>query len=83
VRPGLAFITKILARFQSNPGLDNLKVTKKVLRYMQGAKGYMLIYTRFDNLEVIRYSDCDYASCVDIKESTSGYVFTLARGGIS
>jgi hypothetical protein len=50
---------------------------------MQGAKGYMLIYTRFDSLEVIRYSDCDYASCVDIKESTSGYVFTLARGGIS
>ena len=57
---------------------------KKVLRYMQGTKDYMLTYQRYDNLQVIGYSDADYAGCVDSKKFTSGYVFiTLAEGAIS
>ncbi|KAK1630563.1 hypothetical protein QYE76_004878 [Lolium multiflorum] len=43
-RPDLAFITGMLGRFQSNPGLDHWKAAKKVLRYMQETKGYMLTY---------------------------------------
>ncbi|KAK1666037.1 hypothetical protein QYE76_054196 [Lolium multiflorum] len=45
-RPDLAFITGMLGRFQSNPGLDHWKAAKKVLRYMQETKGYMLTYRR-------------------------------------
>ncbi|KAK1626067.1 hypothetical protein QYE76_000382 [Lolium multiflorum] len=37
-RPDLAFITGMLGRFQSNPGLDHWKAAKKVLRYMQETK---------------------------------------------
>jgi hypothetical protein len=29
------------------------------------------------------YSDADFAGCMDTKKSTSGYIFTLARGAIS
>jgi hypothetical protein len=43
----------------------------------------MLTYKRTDNLEVIGYSDSDFAGCVDSQKSTSGYVFTLANGAIS
>jgi hypothetical protein len=43
----------------------------------------MLIYKRFDNLEVIGYSDVYYLGCVDNKKFTSGYVFTLAGGSMS
>jgi hypothetical protein len=82
-RPDLAFITGMLGRFQSNPGLDHWKAAKKVLRYMQETKGYMLTYRRSDNLQVVGYSDSDHAGCVDSKKSTSGYIFTLAGGAIS
>ena len=81
-RPDLAFITGMLGRFQSNPGLDHWKAAKKALRYMQGTKDYMLTYRRSDNLQVVGYSDADYAGCVDSKKSTSDYVFTLAGGAI-
>ena len=50
---------------------------------MQGTKDYMLTYRRSDNLEVVGYSDADYAGCVDSRKSTSGYIFTLAGGAIS
>ncbi|GJX51017.1 retrovirus-related pol polyprotein from transposon TNT 1-94 [Tanacetum coccineum] len=40
---------------------------KKVLRYLQGTKEYKLTYTRSDNLEVIGYSDSDFAKCKDTR----------------
>jgi hypothetical protein len=43
----------------------------------------MLTYKRFDNLEMLGYSDADFVGCVDTKKSTSGYIFTLAEGAIS
>jgi hypothetical protein len=43
----------------------------------------MLTYKRIDNLEVIGYSNADFAGCTDSQRSTSGYVFTLASGAIS
>ena len=64
-RPDISFAVGMLGRCQSNPGLDHWKVAKKVLRYLQGTKEYMLTYRRSDHLEVIGYSDSDYAGCVN------------------
>ena len=82
-RPDLAYVTGVLGRYQKNPGLDHWKAVKKVLRYLQGTKNYMLTYGKSDNLVVVGYSDADFAGCVDDKKSTSGYIFTLAGGAIS
>ena len=82
-RPDLAFVTGMLGRFQSNPGPEHWKLVKKVLRYMQGTKDYMLTYRRSDNLEVVGYSDADFEGCKDSMKSTSGYICTFACGAIS
>jgi hypothetical protein len=50
--PDLAFVTGLLRRFQSNPGIKHWKAAKKTLRYLQGTKHYMLTYKRSNNLEV-------------------------------
>ncbi|CAL1376252.1 unnamed protein product [Linum trigynum] len=73
----------MLGRYQRNPGVDHWKAAKKVLRYLQGTKGHMLSFRRSDHLEVIGYSDSDYAGCVDTRKSTFGYLFLLAGGAIS
>ena len=82
-RPDIAFAVGMLGRYQSNPGMDHWRAAKKVMRYLQGTKDYMLMYRRTDNLEVIGYSDSDYAGCIDSRKSTSGYVFMLAGGAVS
>ena len=51
--------------------MDHWKAVKKVLLYLQGTKEYMLTYKRTENLEVVGYSDADFAGCVDTKKSTS------------
>jgi hypothetical protein len=58
-------------------------MAKKALRYLQGTTGLVLTYRRSDTLEIIGYSDADYAGDRDDRKSTSGYVFTLAGGAIS
>ena len=58
-----------------------LKLIKKVLRYLQGTKGLMMMYRRSDSLHIVGYLDSDYAE--DDRKSTSGYVFTLTGGAIS
>ena len=73
----------MLGRYQSNPGIDHWKAGKKVLRYLQGTKDYMLTYKRSSHLEVVGYSDSDYAGCVDSRKSTFGYMFLLAGGAVS
>ncbi|CAN7041184.1 unnamed protein product [Brassica oleracea var. botrytis] len=62
-RPDINFAVGMLGRYQSNPGMDHWKAAKKVLRYLQGTKENMLTYRRSDQLEVIGYSDSDYAGC--------------------
>ena len=82
-RPDIAFAVGMLGRYQSNPGIDHWRAAKKVLRYLQGTKDYMLMYRQTDNLDVIGYSDLDFAGCVDSRRSTSGYIFMMAGGAIS
>ena len=82
-RPDIAFVVGMLGRYQSDPGLDHWRAAKKVMRYLQGTKDYMLMYRRTDNLEVIGYSDSDFAGCIDSRKSTSGYIFMMASGAVS
>ena len=70
IRPDLAFITGMLGRRQSYPGLDHWKAVKKVLCYLQGTKDLMFTYKKSDNLEMVGYSDDVFAGCVDTKKST-------------
>jgi len=82
-RPDISFAVGILGRYQSNPGLEHWKAAKKVLRYLQGIKNHMLIYKKYDHLEVIVYTNSDFAGCMDTKKSTFDYVYLLIGGTIS
>ncbi|XP_033512448.1 secreted RxLR effector protein 161-like [Nicotiana tabacum] len=82
-RPDISFAVGILGRYHSNLGINHWKAAKKVLRYLKGTKDYMLMYRRSKHLEVVGYSDSDFAGCIDTRKSTFGYLFQLAEGAIS
>ncbi|KAG8479264.1 hypothetical protein CXB51_029046 [Gossypium anomalum] len=82
-RPDIAYIVGMLDRYLSNPGIDHWIAAKRVMRYLQRTKDYMLTYKKSDLLEVIGYSDSDFAGCQDSRKSTSGYIYLLAGGAIS
>jgi hypothetical protein len=82
-RPDIGMAVGMLGRYQSNPGMEHWKAAKKVMWYLQGTKDYGLTFRHTDHLEVVGYSDSDFAGCVDSRKSTSGYIFLLAGGAIS
>ena len=82
-RPDIAFIVGVLGRYLSNPGQAHWVAAKKVMRYLQRTKDYMLVYRKMENLEVLGYTDSDFAGCSDDLKSTSGYIFMMAGGAIS
>ena len=43
-RSDIAFAVGMLRRYQSNPDIDNWRAAKKVMRYLQRTKDYMLMY---------------------------------------
>jgi Reverse transcriptase (RNA-dependent DNA polymerase) len=75
--PDIAYITEMLGRYLSNPGMNHWKAAKRVLKYLQRTKNHMLTYRRSDKLEVIGYTNSDFAGCVDSLKSTSGYIFYI------
>ena len=69
----------MLGRYLSDHGQSHWKAVKKVLRYVKGIKDLMLTYRCINTLEVVSFSDFDYAGCVDNKKSTFGFIFMMAE----
>ncbi|RVW53401.1 Retrovirus-related Pol polyprotein from transposon TNT 1-94 [Vitis vinifera] len=82
-RLDISFAIGMLGRYQSDPGFEHWKAAKKVMRYLQGRKDYMLTYKISEQLEIVGYSNSNYGGCLDSLKSTSGFVFMLANGAIS
>ena len=82
-RLDIAYITGMLGRYLSNLGVEHWKAAKRVMRYLQKTKDYMLTYRWSDQLEIIGYIDSDFARCQDSMKSTSGYIYLFAGGAIS
>ena len=81
-RSDIASIVGMLGRYLSNPGMDHWRAAKMVFRYLQRTKGYMFTYKRSDQIEIIGYSNSDFAGCQDCKRSKSGYIYLLDGGVI-
>ncbi|GAA0186408.1 hypothetical protein LIER_33696 [Lithospermum erythrorhizon] len=73
-RPDITFIVGVLGRYLSNPDMNHWKAVKRVIRYLQRTKDYMLTYWRSDKLEIIGYSDSDFDECLDTRRSTSEFI---------
>ncbi|KAH9687283.1 hypothetical protein KPL70_014708 [Citrus sinensis] len=76
--PNIAFPVGVLGRYLSNLGYEYWKAAKKVLRYLQATKDFALTYQQSDYLNIVGYSDADFAGCLEDKKSTSSYIFMMA-----
>ncbi|MGH7239999.1 MAG: Ty1/Copia family ribonuclease HI, partial [Candidatus Saccharimonadales bacterium] len=86
-RPDIAFAVTTLSQFTSNPGMPHWVALKRVLRYLNASANSKLVYSGCNGYsaapQLIGYCDADWASNVDDRRSTTGYVFMLAGGAIS
>ena len=58
-------------------------LVKRVLRYIRGTMSLGLTLTASTSLEMVAYSDADWAGCPDTRRSTSGYCVYLGPSLVS
>ncbi|MCO5576798.1 hypothetical protein L7F22_030618 [Adiantum nelumboides] len=81
-RPNIAHAVGVVSKFMSNPGKKHWDVVKSILRYLSGTTDRQLCYGGGE-LSIKGYVDSDYASCVDSRKSTTGWIYTFAGSAIS
>ena len=69
------FAASLLSRFMEEPSQVHFGAAKCVLRNLYGTMDYEIMYKFCGNLNLIGYSDSDWAGSIDDMKSTSGYAF--------
>ena len=71
------------SRKLENPGKIDVNNVKRTLRYLRKTKEKGIVYEETENLELIAYSDADFAGDTETRRSTSGYVIFFSGGPLS
>jgi transposase InsO family protein len=82
-RPDISYVAGVLARFNSNPGMEHWKAVKHVFRYLKGTSHLRMAYGPDPSLGkemFLTYSDADHGGNKDNGRSTSGYIVKLGKG---
>ncbi|KAI5320937.1 hypothetical protein L3X38_040645 [Prunus dulcis] len=78
-RPDISYSVGVCARFQSDPKESHLFAVKRIIKYVSGTVEFRLWYTYDTCVNLVGYSDADWAGCSDDRKSTSGGVFYVGN----
>ncbi|CAL9004198.1 unnamed protein product, partial [Prunus brigantina] len=67
------------AWYESDPKESHLFAVKRIIKYVSGTIEFGLWYTYDTSVNLIGYSDADWAGCSDDRKSTSGGVFYVGN----
>jgi len=82
-RPDIMFSVCLCARYQANPKESHYMTTKSILKYLKGTIDVSLWYPSEVSLNLIGYSDSDFAGCKIDRKSTSETCHLLGSSLIS
>ena len=71
-RPDVMFSVCLYASFQTYPKESYLTTVKRIFRYLIGTQNLSLWYPKKSSLELIGFSDADYAGSKTDRKSTNG-----------
>ena len=77
------FALSLISIFMESPKNTHWKVGKRILRYIYGTTSFGIQYTSYSNFKLIGYTDNDFASSIDDRKITSGYVFSFGSGSVA
>jgi hypothetical protein len=82
-RPDIADAVQQVCLHMHTSREPHLTALKRILRYLRGSLDYGLLLRPSPTLELVVYTDADWAGCPDTRRSTSGYVVFLGTNLVS
>ena len=81
-RPDITFAVYKISRYTSNPSTEHWKAIGRIFGYLKRTKNLGLF--SYDFPAVLEgYSDASWVTSASDNKSTSGWIFTIAKGAIS
>ncbi|XP_071678617.1 uncharacterized mitochondrial protein AtMg00810-like [Lolium perenne] len=82
-RPDLQYAVQQVCLHMHAPRDSHWTLVKRILRYIRGTTHLGLTLTASPSMEMVAYSDADWAGCPDTRRSTSGYCVYLGPSLVS
>jgi hypothetical protein len=76
-RPDITYAVQQICLHMHDPREPHLTALKRLLRYLCGTVDYGLLLHRSSSVELVVYTDADWAGCPDTRRSTFGYAIFL------
>jgi hypothetical protein len=71
-RPDIEFTVGLCARFQASPRSSHQTVVQWIFKYLKHTPKFRIWYSASSSLDLVGFSDVDFASCGIDRKSTSG-----------
>jgi len=82
-RPDIMYGVSLISRFMDTPKNSHWQAGKRLLRYIAGTMNHGILYSTSNNIQLVGYTDNDFAGSIDDRKSTSGYAFHLGTGVVA
>ena len=84
-RPDISQAVSVVSKYMHDPGQGHWQAVRWILRYLQNTLDVGLTFEQDEPLGqcIVGYCDSDYASDLNKRRSTTGYLFTLAKAPVS
>jgi hypothetical protein len=82
-RPDISFVVQQLSQFLHKPTFAHYNAACRVIRYLKHNPDRGLLFPRHSELQLLGFSDADWAGCIETRRSTTGYCFFLGSSLVS
>ncbi|XP_016651106.1 PREDICTED: uncharacterized mitochondrial protein AtMg00810-like [Prunus mume] len=80
-RPDIAYVVSVVSQFMHSPSVPHRNAVDRILRYLKSTPEKGLMFSKNGDLEVVGYTDADWAGSITDRRSTS-YYFTFVGGNL-
>jgi hypothetical protein len=71
-RPDIQFAVGLFACFQASPRSSHRMIVQRIFRYLKDTPEFGIWYSTSSSLDLVGFSDADFAGCGIDRKSTSG-----------
>ncbi|BBH02590.1 HXXXD-type acyl-transferase family protein [Prunus dulcis] len=80
-RPDIAYVVSVVSQFMHSPNVSHRNAVDWILRYLKSTSEKGLMFSKNGDLEVVGYTNADWAGSITDRRSTSSY-FTFVGGNL-
>ncbi|RVW64125.1 Retrovirus-related Pol polyprotein from transposon RE1 [Vitis vinifera] len=82
-RPDISYVVYQVSQFMTSPRHLHLAAVRRIIRYLRGSPTRGLFFPTGSSLQLVTYSDADWARCPDTCRSTTSWCIFLGDALIS